>query len=108
MLGIGGRKVLNELGINFSAVHLNEGHPAFALLERIRERVERGLSFQEALDQVRGTSVFTTHTPVPAGNDLFSPALMDKYFSEYYPSLGIDRETFLDLGRNPGNAVRRI
>jgi starch phosphorylase len=103
VLGIGGRKVLNELGINFSAVHLNEGHPSFALLERIRERVERGLSFQEALDQVRGTSVFTTHTPLPAGNDVYPPALMDKYFSSYYPALGIDRETFLDLGRIPGN-----
>jgi starch phosphorylase len=103
VLGIGGRKVLNELGINFSAVHLNEGHPSFALLERIRERVERGLPFREALDQVRGTSVFTTHTPLPAGNDVYPPALMDKYFSSYYPALGLDRETFLDLGRIPGN-----
>jgi starch phosphorylase len=103
VLGIGGQKVLNTLGINFSAVHLNEGHPAFAQLERIRERVERGLSFPVALDQVRGTAVFTTHTPVPAGNDLFSPTLMDTYFSDYYPALGIDRETFLELGRNPGD-----
>jgi starch phosphorylase len=103
VLGIGGRKVLNELGINFSAVHLNEGHPSFALLERIRERVERGLSFKEAMDQVRGTSVFTTHTPLPAGNDVYPPALVDKYFSGYYPALGLDRETFLDLGRIPGN-----
>jgi starch phosphorylase len=101
VLGIGGRKVLNSLGINFSAVHLNEGHSAFALLERIRERVERGLSFQQAFDQVRGTSIFTTHTPLPAGSDTFPPDLMDTYFSHYYPTLGLDRETFLSLGRNP-------
>jgi starch phosphorylase len=101
VLGIGGRKVLNMLGINFSAVHLNEGHSAFALLERIRERVERGLGFREAFDQVRGTSVFTTHTPLPAGNDIFPFDLIDRYFSHYYPALGIDRETFFSLGRHP-------
>ncbi len=104
VLGIGGRKVLNELGINFSAVHLNEGHPSFALLEGIRERIDGGLSFGEALDQVRGTSVFTTHTPLPAGNDIYPPSLIDKYFSDYYPALGIDRERFLDLGRIPGDS----
>ena len=73
-----GEKVLNELGINFSAVHLNEGHPSFALLEGIREQVEGGLTFEEALNHVRGTSVFTTHTPLPAGNDIYSASLMDK------------------------------
>ena len=96
-----GEKVLNELGINFSAVHRNQGHPSFALLEGIRERIDGGLSFGEALDQVRGTSVFTTHTPLPAGNDIYPPSLIDKYFSDYYPALGIDRERFLDLGRIP-------
>lgn len=103
VLGIGGRKVLNTLGINFSAVHLNEGHPAFALLERIRERVVQGVPFNEAFHQVRGTSVFTTHTPLPAGTDIFPTDLMDRYFSRYYPMLGIDRETFLSLGRHPQN-----
>jgi starch phosphorylase len=103
VLGIGGWKALNVLGIKYSAVHLNEGHPSFALLERIRERVERGLSFKEALEQVRGTSVFTTHTPLPAGNDIFPDSLMDKYFTQYFPALGIDRDEFLDLGRSPGN-----
>jgi glycogen phosphorylase len=101
VLGIGGRKVLQVLGVEYYAVHLNEGHPAFALLERIRERVEGGMSFKQALEQVRGTSVFTTHTPVPAGHDIFPVSLMDKYFSEYYPRLGIDRETFLSLGAHP-------
>ena len=101
VLGIGGRKVLHEMGIVYSAVHLNEGHPAFALLERIRERVERGIPFEEALNQVRLTSVFTTHTPVAAGHDAFPVDLMDSYFSTYYPALGIPREEFLGLGRHP-------
>jgi starch phosphorylase len=101
VLGIGGRKVLHEMGILYSAVHLNEGHPAFALLERIRERVERGIPYHEAVDQVRLTSVFTTHTPVAAGHDAFPSDLMDRYFASYYPALGISREQFLDLGRHP-------
>jgi starch phosphorylase len=101
VLGIGGRKVLHEMGILYSAVHLNEGHPAFALLERIRERVERGISFPDALHQVRVTSLFTTHTPVAAGHDAFPPDLMDRYFSCYYPALGITREEFLGLGTHP-------
>ena len=101
VLGIGGRKVLSDLGIAFSAVHLNEGHPAFTQLERIRERVGKGMTFENALLEVRATSVFTTHTPVPAGNDIFPPDLMDTYFSGYYPTLGIDRDTFYRLGQHP-------
>jgi len=101
VLGIGGRKVLSDLGIEFSALHLNEGHPAFAQLERIRERVEKGMTFEDALVQVKGTSVFTTHTPVPAGNDIFPRDLMMKYFSGYYPRLGIDQDTFFRLGHHP-------
>jgi len=104
VLGIGGRKVLNDLGIEFSALHLNEGHPAFAQLERIRERVEKGMTFKDALVQVKGTSVFTTHTPVPAGNDIFPFDLMDTYFSRYYHQLGIDRDTFFQLGHHPCDA----
>jgi starch phosphorylase len=104
VLGIGGRKVLKDLGVEFSALHLNEGHPAFAQLERIRERVEKGMTFGDALVQVKATSVFTTHTPVPAGNDIFPFELMDKYFSGYYPQLGIDRDTFFQLGRHPCDA----
>lgn len=101
VLGIGGRKVLHQLGILYSAVHLNEGHPAFALLERIRERVERGIPFEEATNQVRLTSVFTTHTPVAAGHDAFPEDLMEKYFSSFYPVLGISREQFMGLGTHP-------
>ncbi|MDV2482410.1 glycosyltransferase family 1 protein [Methanoculleus sp. Wushi-C6] len=101
VLGIGGRKVLHSLGIEYSAVHLNEGHPAFALLERIRERVERGIDFDAALGEVQATSVFTTHTPVPAGHDVFPADLIDRYFKTYYPALGIDRTRFLQLGVHP-------
>ncbi len=102
VLGIGGDEVLDTLGIHRSVLHLNEGHPAFALLERIREKVtEEKLPFEEAARQVRNTSIFTTHTPVAAGHDVFPFALMEKYFSSYWPSLGLTRDEFLLLGVNP-------
>jgi len=101
VLGIGGSQVLNTLGIRHSVLHLNEGHAAFALLERIRERVEGGMSYEEAADQVRKTSVFTTHTPVPAGHDVFPFQLMEKYFRSYWPALGMDHDAFLQLGIHP-------
>ena len=101
VLGIGGYQVLSALGVKPSILHLNEGHPAFALLEQIRERVREGSSYEEALDQVRDTSVFTTHTPVPAGHDVFPFSLMEKYFRSYLPSLGLDHDTFLQLGIHP-------
>lgn len=101
VLGIGGSYVLDVLGIRPSIIHLNEGHPAFALLERIREQVADNQDFSKASERVRQTTLFTTHTPVPAGHDKFSHALMDKYFSSYYPLLGIDRAAFLALGYSP-------
>ncbi len=101
VLGIGGRKVLSDLGIEFSALHLNEGHPAFAQLERIRERVEKGMTFMDALEQVKGTSVFTTHTSVPAGNDIFSFDLIDKYFSTYYQQSASTGTPFSSSGSIP-------
>jgi len=101
VLGIGGSEVLKTLGIKHSVLHLNEGHPAFAILERIRERIEGGMAFDEAARQVKATTVFTTHTPVPAGHDVFPFPLMDKYFSSYYPLLGLNREEFLKLGIHP-------
>ncbi len=103
VLGIGGVEVLNVLGIRHSVLHLNEGHPAFAILERIRERVEAGMPFDEAAARVRATTVFTTHTPVPAGHDVFPFSLMEKYFHSYWPSLGLDGEAFLKLGMNPSD-----
>ena len=101
VLGIGGTEVLNTLGIKYSALHLNEGHPAFALLERIRERIKAGMSYKEAVQQVKATSVFTTHTPVPAGHDVFPFYLMKKYFRLYWPTLGLDQDSFLKLGIHP-------
>ncbi|MCD5424852.1 MAG: alpha-glucan family phosphorylase [Methanosarcinaceae archaeon] len=101
VLGIGGRKILCHLGIDYSAVHLNEGHSAFVLIERVRERVENGVDYEVALKQVKKTSFFTTHTPVAAGHDVFSFDLIDKYFNEYYGALGIEREEFLKLGNHP-------
>jgi len=101
VLGIGGSEVLSSLGIKHSVFHLNEGHSAFALLERIRERLEEGIIFEKAVELVRETSVFTTHTPVPAGHDVFPFHLMDKYFSSYYPLLGLDRDSFYHMGVSP-------
>jgi starch phosphorylase len=101
VLGIGGIRILKALGIDYTIIHLNEGHPAFAVLERIREKVEIGKSYRDAFEEVRATTVFTTHTPVPAGHDVFSPDLVEKYFSAYFPSLEIDWKEFLELGLNP-------
>ena len=99
LLGIGGVRLLRTIGISPSIWHANEGHTAFMMLERIREKVATGSNFNDALENVQKTSVFTTHTPVPAGHDVFTSDLIDQYFSNYWPSLGIDRETFLNLGR---------
>jgi starch phosphorylase len=92
VLGIGGYEVLNILGLKPSILHLNEGHPGFALLERIRERVQEGMNYIEAARHVQNTSVFTTHTPVPAGHDVFPFSLMEKYFRSYWPTLGLDHD----------------
>lgn len=98
VLGIGGAEVLQALGIEHSVIHLNEGHAAFSLLERIRDRIVQGLHLEEALKDVRETTVFTTHTPVPAGHDVFPFPLIEKYFSRFWESLSLDRETFFQLG----------
>jgi len=100
LLGIGGVRMLAALGIHPKVYHMNEGHSAFLSLERIRLLMaEEGINFAEAREAVAGSNVFTTHTPVPAGNDVFEPWLIDKYFSEYWPQLGLTRESFLALGR---------
>jgi starch phosphorylase len=101
VLGMGGMRVLEALGIRPAALHINEGHPALAILERIRAQVEEGASFEEAAQQVRASSVFTTHTPVPAGTDVYPFSLMEKYFDSYYDRLSLSREAFLQLGVNP-------
>ncbi len=100
VLGIGGVRALQKLGIQPSVWHLNESHSAFVSLERARQLIENeNISFYESLKVVAGNSVFTTHTPVPAGNDAFSLDLMDRYFSNFWPSLRISRDEFLQFAR---------
>ena len=100
VLGIGGVRALRALGIQPSVYHMNEGHSAFSALERIRIlRNDHGLSFDAAREFVIATNTFTTHTPVPAGNDMFSPELMNAYFGDYVQSLGIAFKVFLGFGR---------
>ena len=102
VLGIGGMQVIRALGIEPLAYHLNEGHSAFLVLERARELVESGRSFDEAREQVRATTLFTTHTPVAAGHDVFHFHLVDKYFQSFWPQLGLSRDTFMALGHREG------
>jgi len=99
ILGIGGVRVLRALGIDPAVWHLNEGHSAFLVLERLRELVEAGMSFDQAREVVRQTTIFTTHTPVPAGHDTFPFHLMEKYFWHLWPALGLSREEFMALGK---------
>lgn len=98
MLGIGGVRMLRALGIHPDVWHMNEGHSAFLTLECLREKVADGMSFDEAKTAVKKQSVFTTHTPVPAGHDAFSFHIVEKYFNGYWDKLGISREDFLRLG----------
>ena len=99
-LGIGGVQALRALGIQPQVWHMNEGHSAFMALERIRERVAQGKAFDDALAEVRARTIFTTHTPVAAGNEEFPDWLMDRYFGGYWGQLGLDREKFMDLARH--------
>ncbi|MDQ2683325.1 MAG: alpha-glucan family phosphorylase [Chloroflexota bacterium] len=98
ILGIGGVRALRALGYEPGYWHANEGHAAFSLLERLREMVADGIAFDDACKRVAANTVFTTHTPVPAGHDHFSPELMDRYFGHFWPQLAIDRDRFFDLG----------
>lgn len=100
LLGVGGVRVLRNLGYNPSVWHMNEGHSAFLVLELARERVLAGDSFDEATPKVRRVTSFTTHTPVPAGHDEFPLTLMEKYFSRFWPQLGLDRAAFMNLARH--------
>ena len=102
VLGIGGVTLLKELGINPTVYHMNEGHSAFLILQAIRNIIkEKEVSFNIARDIVSSKTVFTTHTPVPAGNDIFPVELVKKYFNKYWEYLGITEEEFLQLGMNP-------
>ncbi len=97
VLGIGGVRALRALGYNPAVWHLNEGHSAFQTLERTRELTSGGMDFTAARERVRTSTIFTTHTPVPAGHDEFPLWMIDKYFSQFWPELGIDRSAFLGL-----------
>ncbi|RLG31853.1 alpha-glucan phosphorylase [Methanosarcinales archaeon] len=101
VLGLGGAALLKDLGIDYDLLHLNEGHAAFALLERIREIVATGRNFATASEKIISTTMFTTHTPVAAGHDVFSFQLIEKYFHSFWPNLGLDRDAFFQLGIHP-------
>jgi starch phosphorylase len=102
VLGLGGVRVLRALGIDPSAWHINEGHSAFLVLERLRELVQGGDTFDQAVEVVRDTTAFTTHTPVPAGHDAFPFHLMDEYFGRFWQGMGISHERFLGMGEYQG------
>ncbi|TAL35686.1 MAG: glycosyltransferase family 1 protein [Spirochaetes bacterium] len=105
ILGIGGVRALRALGKKVTVYHMNEGHSAFLAVERIANAMtDHGLTFSEALEFVVPGNVFTTHTPVPAGNDRFDPPLINQYLSSHYKKLGLTGEEFLALGReNPSD-----
>ena len=98
VLGIGGVKILEAVGIKPAVWHGNEGHTAFMMMERIRHAVNDGLTMDEAVKQVSSTTVFTTHTPVPAGHDVFPFELMDEHLSGFWELPGTDRNALLALG----------
>jgi starch phosphorylase len=107
VLGIGGVRALKALGSDPGVFHLNEGHAAFVVLQRIRDLTERGASFDAALEEIRRTTVFTTHTPVAAGHDAFPFYLVEKHLAGCWGTLGPNRDRFLALGSydNGGGAL---
>ena len=106
-LGMTGVNLLKTLGLKPTIYHMNEGHSAFLTLELMKDIVEeKQVAFDVAKDITSAKTVFTTHTPVPAGNDIFPIELIDKYFKDFWTRLGIDREEFLKLGMNPGKELQ--
>ena len=106
ILGMGGVSLLRRLGLNPTVYHMNEGHSAFLNLELIKNTIkEKQVSFEVAKDIASSKTVFTTHTPVPAGNDIFPIGLVEKYFKDFWPRLGLTREEFLKLGMKPGEGL---
>lgn len=105
MLGMGGVIALHALGYNPSTYHMNEGHSAFMALQRIKDLMHReGISFEQAIETVKAGSLFTTHTPVPAGNDSFDPGIINRYFGKFCRDVGISIDRLLELGRqNPAD-----
>ena len=103
ILGVGGVRALYAVGLNPTIWHINEGHAAFMMLERMRKLVRQGLDFPTALEAVAVSTVFTTHTAVPAGHDHFSEEMMRTYFEGFYQDLGLAYEDFISLGRVSGS-----
>ena len=102
ILGIGGVRLLQELNIKPTVYHMNEGHSSFLVLEAIKNVIkEKEVAFNIAKDIISARTVFTTHTPVPAGNDIFQTSLVEKYFDGYWKELGISKEEFMELGMKP-------
>lgn len=106
VLGLGGIRALKALGITPTVYHINEGHAAFSILERVRAFVEEeGLTFEEALETTAANTIFTTHTPVPAGHDHFPISMMEDYFRPFREKLKIDPQRFFMLGRTSPEQV---
>ena len=101
ILGVGGVRVLRAMGIDPGAWHANEGHAAFMLVERLRECIGGGMSYADAVHEVRGRSVFTTHTPVPAGHDSFAVDKLEGVAGPVWTEIGLEREAFFGLGAHP-------
>ena len=109
LLGIGGMLMLKKLGIKKDVYHCNEGHAALCNVQRLCDYVESGLSFNEAMEVVRSSSLYTVHTPVPAGHDYFDEGLFGKYMGGYPQRLGITWNELMDMGRiNPGDSGERF
>jgi len=104
ILGIGGVRALRALGSEPAVFHLNEGHAAFVVLQRIRDLIETGSTFDAALEEIRQTTVFTTHTPVPAGHDAFPFHIVERHLAGCWGTLGQNRQQFLALGAHDAGA----
>ncbi len=105
VLGIGGVRALRAVGIAPTVWHVNEGHAAFSIVERCREMTASGLDFPTALEACAAATVFTTHTPVRAGHDVFPQDMMERYFRKTYEAMGLQRDTFMQLGVKPDDGA---
>ena len=109
LLGMGGVKAMQAMNITPTVYHMNEGHAAFMGLQRIQDLMQgEGLSFDSAVESVKAGNVFTTHTPVPAGNDMFDPGLITHYFKDYCRSVGISMDHLLSLGRQDQSNLQEL
>ncbi len=107
VLGMGGVKLLKQLGLSPTVYHMNEGHSSFLTIQLIKDLMEeKEISFEMARDITSSKTVFTTHTPVPAGNDIFPLDLVEKYFKDFWTKIGLDRESFLKLGMKPTDELQ--